>query len=92
LAACSFLCNIHRGETAHEVVLEVRRQFEANPDIITYKAKPNYDRCVALVTEAALREMRVPGILCVATPILMGLTFRFVPSFRCQGVGCLSHV
>lgn len=66
------------GRTAHEVVLEVRRQFETNPDIMTYKAKPDYERCVALVTKAALREMRFPGILCVATPILVGITFRFV--------------
>jgi inorganic pyrophosphatase len=69
------------GRTAHEVVLEVRRQFEENPDIMTYKAKPDYERCVALVTEAALREMRFPGILCVATPILVGLTFRFVGEY-----------
>eukprot|EP00797_Seminavis_robusta_P005924 Sro1398_g269320.1 energized membrane proton pump 3 (719) ;mRNA; f:27891-30144 len=37
------------GRTAHEVVLEVRRQFKENPDIMTYKAKPDYERCVALV-------------------------------------------
>merc|ERR1712129_14736 len=66
------------GRTAHEVVLEVRRQFEENPDIMTYKAKPNYDRCVSLVTKAALREMRFPGLVCVLTPICVGLIFRFV--------------
>lgn len=69
------------GRTAHEVVLEVRRQFEENPDIMTYKVKPDYERCVALVTKAALREMRFPGILCVATPILVGITFRFVGEY-----------
>jgi len=66
------------GRTAHEVVLEVRRQFEENPDIMTYKTKPNYHRCVALVTKAALREMRFPGLVCVLTPICVGLVFRFV--------------
>lgn len=66
------------GRTAHEVVLEVRRQFKENPDIMTFKVKPDYERCVALVTQAALREMRFPGLVCVATPILVGLTFRFV--------------
>jgi inorganic pyrophosphatase len=66
------------GRTAHEVVIEVRRQFKENPDIMTYKAKPDYERCVALVTAAALREMRFPGLLCVATPIMVGLVFRFV--------------
>jgi len=66
------------GRTAHEVVLEVRRQFEENPDIMTYQAKPNHDRCVALVTKAALREMRFPGLVCVLTPICVGLCFRFI--------------
>lgn len=38
-----------------KVVIEVRRQFKENPDIMTYKAKPDYERCVALVTKAALK-------------------------------------
>lgn len=66
------------GRTAHKVVLEVRRQFRENPDIMTYKAKPDYKTCVALVTEAALEEMRYPGCVCVVTPVIVGLVFRFV--------------
>jgi inorganic pyrophosphatase len=66
------------GKTAHDVVIEVRRQFKENPDIMTYKAKPDYQRCVELVTEAALREMQFPALVCVATPIAVGLVFRFV--------------
>jgi len=66
------------GRTAHDVVLEVRRQFKENPGILEYKAKPDYQKCVGLVTKAALREMRFPGLLCVMTPIVVGLTFRFV--------------
>jgi hypothetical protein len=66
------------GRTAHEVVIEVRRQFKENPDIMTYQAKPDYQKCVALVTLAALREMRFPGLLCIVTPIVVGVTFRFV--------------
>ena len=66
------------GRTAHEVVLEVRRQFQENPEIMTYKVKPNYERCVALVTEASLKEMQFPGLVCVATPIAVGLIFRFL--------------
>jgi H+-translocating diphosphatase len=66
------------GRTAHDVVKEVRRQFKENPDIMTYKAKPDYQRCVSLVTEAALREMQFPGLLCVVTPIVVGVTFRYV--------------
>jgi inorganic pyrophosphatase len=66
------------GKTAHQVVLEVRRQFKENPDIMTYKSKPDYRTCVALVTEASLREMRFPGLVCVGTPIIVGLVFRFI--------------
>lgn len=61
-----------------QVVIEVRRQFKENPDIMTYKAKPDYERCVSLVTQAALREMRFPGLICVVTPITVGVVFRFV--------------
>jgi inorganic pyrophosphatase len=66
------------GRTAHAVVIEVRRQFRENPGIMTYETKPDYERCVSLVTEAALKEMVFPGLVCVLTPILVGLTFRFV--------------
>lgn len=66
------------GKTAHEVVLEVRRQFAENPGIMTYKVKPDYERCVALVTKAALREMQFPGLVCVGTPIIIGVVFRIV--------------
>ena len=66
------------GRTAHDVVVEVRRQFKEDPDIMTYQSKPDYQKCVALVTQAALREMRFPGLLCVATPVCVGVIFRFV--------------
>jgi H+-translocating diphosphatase len=69
------------GRTAHDVVIEVRRQFRENPDIMDYKAKPDYERCVALVTAAALREMRYPGLVCVATPVMVGLVFRYVGEY-----------
>jgi Na+/H+-translocating membrane pyrophosphatase len=45
---------------------------------MTYKVKPDYERCVSLVTKAALREMQYPALVCVCTPILIGLIFRFV--------------
>lgn len=69
------------GRTAHEVVLEVRRQFTENPGIMTYKVKPDYERCVSLVTKAALREMRFPGLVCVLSPITVGVIFRFVGEY-----------
>jgi len=69
------------GRTAHQVVLEVRRQFRENPDIMLYKAKPDYKTCVSLVTKAALEEMRYPGCICVLTPVAVGLVFRFVGEY-----------
>mmetsp|Transcript_8103 Transcript_8103/g.12053 ORF Transcript_8103/g.12053 Transcript_8103/m.12053 type:complete len:874 (-) Transcript_8103:192-2813(-) len=66
------------GRTAHEVVLEVRRQFREHPGIMTYEERPDNERCVSLVTTAALREMRFPGLVCVLTPIIIGIIFRFV--------------
>uniref|UniRef100_A0A7S1BBD8 H(+)-exporting diphosphatase n=1 Tax=Corethron hystrix TaxID=216773 RepID=A0A7S1BBD8_9STRA len=66
------------GRTAHDVVMEVRRQFRENPGIMTFQTKPDHSRCVSLVTKAALREMQFPGLVCVLTPIAVGLIFRFV--------------
>ena len=45
---------------------------------MTYKAKADYQKCVGLVTAAALREMQFPAVICVATPIAVGLVFRFI--------------
>lgn len=66
------------GDTAGEVVNEVRRQFEMYPGIMEYKEKPDYRTCVALVTEAALKQMRFPGLLAVLLPVSIGLIFRVV--------------
>jgi inorganic pyrophosphatase len=74
------------GRTAHEVVIEVRRQFRERPEIMEYKAKPDYERCVGLVTQAALREMRFPGLVCVATPVIVGLIFRFVGEYTSRAL------
>lgn len=70
------------GRTAHELVIEVRRQFKENPDIMANKAKPNYERCVGIVTKAALREMKFPGLVCVCVPVVVGLIFRFVGEYQ----------
>eukprot|EP00500_Bicosoecida_sp_ms1_P002290 CAMPEP_0203811278 /NCGR_PEP_ID=MMETSP0115-20131106/3464_1 /ASSEMBLY_ACC=CAM_ASM_000227 /TAXON_ID=33651 /ORGANISM="Bicosoecid sp, Strain ms1" /LENGTH=798 /DNA_ID=CAMNT_0050720099 /DNA_START=197 /DNA_END=2593 /DNA_ORIENTATION=+ len=68
------------GKTAGEVVKEVRRQFKEHPDIMDGVTKPDYRTCVALVTKAALREMRLPGALAVGMPVFVGLLFRVVGS------------
>ena len=66
------------GKTAGEVVVEVRRQLRERPEILEFKARPDYRTCVALVTRAALDEMVFPGLLCVGAPVAVGLAFRAV--------------
>jgi K(+)-stimulated pyrophosphate-energized sodium pump len=63
------------GRAAMDMVNEVRRQFREIPGIMEYKAKPEYEKCVAISTEASLREMMLPGAITLITPILVGFLF-----------------
>ncbi|KAG6604567.1 V-type H(+)-translocating pyrophosphatase [Phytophthora cinnamomi] len=65
-----------------EVVNEVRHQFEIYPGIMEYKAKPDYRTCVALVTKAALKQMRFPGLLAVLMPVSVGIIFRVIGEYQ----------
>merc|ERR1719218_135331 len=66
------------GSTAEKVVEEVRRQLREHPGIMDFKEKPDYHRCVSIVTDAALVQMRWPGFLAVFMPVSTGLLFRYI--------------
>ena len=51
------------------------RQFREIPGIMEYKAKPEYEKCVAISTEASIREMIMPGAIALITPLIVGFTF-----------------
>jgi len=63
------------GRAAMAMVQEVRRQFKEIPGIMEYKAKPEYDKCVAISTKASLREMMLPGAIALITPVIVGFAF-----------------
>ena len=63
------------GKAAMEMVQEVRRQFKVIPGIMEGTGKPEYDKCVAISTEASLKEMMLPGLLTIGFPLVIA----FVP-------------
>jgi K(+)-stimulated pyrophosphate-energized sodium pump len=71
----SSLCISAVGRAAMAMVEEVRRQFREIPGIMEYKAKPEYEKCVAISTQASLREMVAPGLIALITPIIIGFAF-----------------
>ncbi|HEY1062467.1 MAG TPA: sodium-translocating pyrophosphatase [Daejeonella sp.] len=71
----SALCISAVGRAAMDMVNEVRRQFREIPGIMEYKAKPEYEKCVAISTKASIREMMLPGAIALIVPIIIGFTF-----------------
>ena len=63
------------GRAAAHMVEEVRRQFREIKGILTGEAEPDYERCVAISTQGAQREMVVPSLLAIVAPIVTGLIF-----------------
>lgn len=69
------------GRTASKIIEEVRAQFKAHPGIMLGTERPDYARVVDVTARAGLREMILPGIMPVLTPVAVGLIFRFIPEF-----------
>ena len=61
------------GKAAFEMIEEVRRQFKTIPGILEGKGKPDYKSCVAISTQAALKEMLLPGVMAVLAPVFIGV-------------------
>ena len=66
------------GRAAYAVINNVRDQFRNNPGIMQGTSKPDYGQCVDIVTQAALKEMVLPGVLVVAMPIVVGVLFKWL--------------
>lgn len=62
------------GEAAMSMVEEVRRQFRTIPGIMEGTGKPEYDKCVAISTEASIKKMMLPGAITIASPLIIGFT------------------
>ncbi|MHB1696942.1 MAG: sodium-translocating pyrophosphatase [bacterium] len=62
------------GKAAGDIVVEVRRQFKEIPGIMEGTSKPEYGKCVDIVTKSSLREMILPAFIPIAAPIIFGLT------------------
>ena len=60
------------GRAANKMVDEVRAQYEAHPEILEGKMAPDYNRCIDISTKASLREMIVPGLIVLASPVAAG--------------------
>lgn len=61
------------GRAAQSMIEEVRRQFKEMPGIMEGTQEPDYERCVDISTKAALKEMIVPGMMAILSPVIVGL-------------------
>jgi len=62
------------GKAASKIVDEARRQFKQIKGLMTGKAEPDYNKCIGISTDAALREMMLPSLIAIVAPIIVGLT------------------
>ncbi len=80
------------GKAAMEMVQEVRRQFRDIPGILEGTGTPQYGKCVEISTKAALKEMLLPGLLTIITPIVIGLLLGAEPLGGYMAGVCVSGV
>jgi len=80
------------GKTAQSIIVEVRRQFREMPGIMDYSQRPDYARVVDITTRAALREMVLPGLVAVATPIIVGVLLGYQAVAGLLMVGTIAGV
>jgi K(+)-stimulated pyrophosphate-energized sodium pump len=80
------------GRAASAIIVEVRRQFREHPGIMDYSERPDYARVVDITTRRALREMIAPGLVAVATPIVVGLLLGYQAVAGLLMVGTIAGV
>ncbi|MGZ8501696.1 MAG: sodium/proton-translocating pyrophosphatase, partial [Candidatus Limnocylindrales bacterium] len=80
------------GTTAQAIIVEVRRQFRESPGIMDYSVRPDYARVVDITTKAALRQMVAPGLVAVATPIIIGVLLGYEAVAGMLMVGTIAGV
>ena len=80
------------GTTAQAIIVEVRRQFREMPGIMDYSQRPDYARVVDITTQAALRQMVLPGVVAVATPVIVGVLLGYQAIAGLLMVGTISGV
>jgi K(+)-stimulated pyrophosphate-energized sodium pump len=80
------------GRAAGQMIEEVRRQFRADPGIMLGTSRPDYARAVDISARAALREMIAPGLLAVATPVIVGLVLGWEAAAGLLMVGTIVGV
>ena len=71
------------GEAAMAMVQEVRRQFKTIPGIMEGTGKPEYDKCVAISTDASIKKMMLPGAIAIISPLIIG----FMPGLGAEALG-----
>jgi len=80
------------GTTAQSIIVEVRRQFREMPGIMDYTQRPDYARVVDITTSAALRQMVLPGLVAVGTPIIVGVLLGYEAVAGLLMVGTIAGV